>query len=233
MTSRCIKLVAKKEFIVAALDLQHEIFVFCIEYFSSIPLNADVHLFCKPQISSLIAKEAFIKVFDKYVNFTNVFSPDLAFKLSEHIKINNHAIELVYGQQLLYRPIYSLGLVELETLNGYIEINLTNRFIRLSESSKNASIIFDRKSDGFFILYVNYRDFNNLMMKNRYPLPLVEESFERLGEAMRFITLKFTSRSYQMRIRKEDKWKTIFRTRYSYFKYQVRLVELTNALTSL
>ena len=47
---------------------------------------------------------------------------------------------------------------------------------------------------------------------NRYLLPLIEELWDRLGKARRFIQLDFTSIYHQMRIRKMDKWKTVFRT---------------------
>ena len=69
-------------------------------------------------IAGLIAKEALTKVPDEYVDFANVLSPDLTFKLSECIEINDHAIELVNGQQRLYGPIYSLWLVDPEGLHS-------------------------------------------------------------------------------------------------------------------
>lgn len=59
--------------------------------------------------------------------------------------INNHAIKLVDGQQLPYGPIYSLEPLELETLKAYIETNLANEFIKLSKSSTDIPILFDRK----------------------------------------------------------------------------------------
>ena len=119
--------------------------------------------------------------------------------------------------------------VELETLKTYIETNLANGFIKPSKSLAGTPILFDRKSDGFLRLYVNYQSLNNLMIKNQYPLPLIEELLDRLGRARRFTQLDLTSVYYQMRIRKMDKWKTAFRTWYSHFKYQVILFGLTNA----
>lgn len=75
---------------------------------------------------------------------------NLVSKLFKYTRINNHAIQLVDSQQLLYRPIYSLGLMELETLKEYIEINLINRFIKLSKLPIGATIFFDSKLDRFF-----------------------------------------------------------------------------------
>ena len=122
--------------------------------------------------------------------------------------------------------------MELETLKAYIETNLAYRFIRLSKSPDRAPILFNRKSDGSFRLCVNYRDFNNLTIKNRYPLPLIRKLLDRLERARRFTQLDLTSAYHQMRIRKEDKWKTAFKTRYNHFEYQVMSFGLTNAPAS-
>ena len=162
----------------------------------------------------------------------DVFSPDLASELFKHNGINNYAIELVDSQQPPYEPIYSLRPVELETLKTYIETNLVNWFIKLSKSPVGAPILFDRKSDGFFRLCVDYQSLNNLTIKNRYPLPLIGELLDRLGRAKQFTQLNLTSLYHQMRIRKEDKWKTVFRTQYSHFEYQVMPFGLTNASAS-
>ena len=62
--------------------------------------------------------------------------------------------------------IYSLGLVELETLKIYIETNLANRFNRLSKLSTSTSIFFDQKLNKFLHLCVNYSSLNNLTIKS-------------------------------------------------------------------
>ena len=141
----------------------------------------------------MIAKKTPTKVFAKYSDFADVFSSDLASKLSKHIGINNYAIELIDSQQPPYEPIYNLEPVELKILKAYIETNLTNRFIRSSKSPADAPIFFDRKSDGFFWLCVNYQGLNNLMIKNRYSLPLIRELLDRLGRARQFTQLDLTS----------------------------------------
>ena len=180
----------KKEFAAATLDPESEIFVVHVVSLDSnvspsfFPLN--VYPSCRPQVSGLIAEEASTKVPAEYSDFADVFSLDLASKLPKHTGINNHAIELVNGQQPSYGPPYSLGSVELETLKAYIETNLANRFIKLSKSPTSAPILFDRKSDGSFRLCVHHRGLNNLTIKNRYPLPLIRESLDRLERAKWF-----------------------------------------------
>ena len=90
----------KKKFAIVALNPEYETFVVHIALLSVTSLSStllDVYLFHRSQIASLIGKEAFTKVSDKYVDFADVFSLDLASKLSKHTKINNHAIKLVDG----------------------------------------------------------------------------------------------------------------------------------------
>ena len=65
---------------------------------NSIPLDADIYLFCRLMIVGLIAKNASTKVSNKYVDFVDVFSLSLAFELLEYTRISNHAIKLVDGQ---------------------------------------------------------------------------------------------------------------------------------------
>ena len=220
----------KKEFATTALDPEHETYIIYIASLCSNPLaSLDVHPFREPQISALIAKKAPTKVSAKYLNFADVLSPDLATELPKHTEINTHAIDLEEGEQPPYRPIYSLRLVELETLKTYIETNLANGFIRPSKSLAGAPMLFDKKPDGSFCLCVNYQGLNNITIKNRCPLPLVGESLDRLGRAKQFTQLDLTSAYHLMRIKEGDKWKTACQTQYGYFEYQVMPFGLINA----
>lgn len=91
----------------------------------------------------LNAKKALVSVPAKYSDFANVFSKEATVVLSEHIKINTHTIDLKEGKYPPYRLIYSLSLVELETLKSYIEINLANSFIYSSKTPADTLILFD------------------------------------------------------------------------------------------
>ena len=191
MTTKRIELVGKKEFAVAALDLEYETFVIHVASlfnasFSSILLNANIYPFCKPQIADLIAGKAFTKISNKYIDFADIFFPDLVSKLLRHTGINDYAIKLVDSQQPLYILIYSLRPIELETLKAYIETNLAIKFIKPSKSPTSIPILFDQKLNRSFQLYINYRGLNNLTINNQYPLPLVRESLNRLKKARRF-----------------------------------------------
>ena len=77
-------------------------------------------------------------------------------ELLENTRINKYAIKLEKDKQSSFRLIYSLRLVELETLKIYIKTNLVNAFIRLSKFPARAPILFDKKPDRNFRLCVNY-----------------------------------------------------------------------------
>ncbi len=106
--------------------------------------------------------------------------------------INDYTIKWVDDWQLLYSPIYYLGLVELETLQAYIENNFDNRFIGPSKSPIRALIFFDKKPDKSLRLCIDYWSLNNLTIKNWYLLPLVGKSLDQLGRAWRFIQFDLT-----------------------------------------
>ena len=201
-----------------------------IVHMASLNLAPGIHPDRAAQIASLLAEE--VKILDKYLDFTDVFLEEKALVLPERTELNKHAIDLEDGKQPPYGPIYSLGPVELETLKTYIETHLKTGFIWPSKSPAGAPILFDKKPDGSLRLCVDYRGLNNLTIKNRYPLPLIGESLDRLGRAKRFTQLDLTSAYHQMRIKEGDKWKTVFRTRYGHFKYQVMPFELSNTPTS-
>ncbi len=184
-TSRQVELIEKKEFAVAVLDPKHEVLVVYVAALN-VDLGDKIYPSKKAQIVRLKADKASTKVSRKYANFADVFSPKSVVEFFKYMRINDHAID---DWQLPYDPIYSLGPVELETLKAYIENNLANSFIRLSKSSAETPIFFDKNRNGGLRLCVDYQDLNNLIIQNWYPLLLVGESLNWLGRAWRFTQL--------------------------------------------
>ena len=84
-------------------------------------------------------------ILDKYSDFANVVLKKKALVLPEHIKFNEHVINLKDGKQPFYRPIYSLDLVELEILKTYIESHLKSEFIQPFKSFTGALMLLDKK----------------------------------------------------------------------------------------
>ena len=226
-STKRVELIDKKEFAKAVLDENSKTFVIHV---TSLSLVSGIHLDREAQIAFLLIEE--VKILDEYSDFTDVFSKEKDLVLLERTKFNEHTIDLEDGKQPPYGPIYSLGPVELETLKTYIETHLKTGFIRPSKSPAGAPILFDKKPDGSLRLCVDYRGLNNLTIKNRYPLPLIGESLDRLGWAKRFIQLDLTSAYHQMRIKEGDEWKMAFQTRYGHFEYQVMPFRLSNTPAS-
>ena len=239
-TTKRVELIDKKKFAKATLDAESETFVMHVAALEAplarMPIYtsrvAHVDSGEPIQIAALNQKKAPTKVPAKYLDSSDVFSAEKALVLPEQTELNKHAIELEEGKQPPYRPIYSLGPVELETLKIYIKTHLKTGFIQTSKSPADAPILFDKKPDTSFWLCVNYWGLNNLTIKNQYTLPLISESLDRLGQAKRFTQLDLTSAYNQMRIREGDEWKTAFRTQYGHFEYQVMFFGLSNAPAS-
>ena len=166
------------------LDADSKTFVIhvAIQEREEMPMHAER----QAQVGALLFDEAATEVLAEYSDYSKVFLAENAVELPENIGMNEHAIELEEGKQSPFGPIYSLGPVELEILKTYIETNLTNGFICLSKSLAGAPILFDKKPDGSLRLCVDYRGLNNITIKNRYPLPLIGESLDQLGQARRF-----------------------------------------------
>ena len=94
-TTKCVRLVRKKEFATVVFDLEYKTFVVHVASLNSTPFN--IYLFWKLQIFGLIAEEASTKISDKYINFVDIFSLNLVSKLPKYIGINDYTIELVEG----------------------------------------------------------------------------------------------------------------------------------------
>ncbi|SAL96256.1 hypothetical protein [Absidia glauca] len=171
------------------------------------------------------------KIPHKYKDYFGAFSEEEANNLPDH-KASDHHIPLVEGTQPPFGPIYSLSRDELTELSNYITANLKNGFIRQSTSPAGAPIMFVKKKDGSLRLCVDYRGLNKITIKNRYPLPLINEMIDRLSSSSIFTKLDIRNAYHRVRIAKGDEWKTAFRTRYGHFEYLVMPFGLTNAPAS-
>ena len=129
-------------------------------------------------------------------------------------------------------PIYNLLQRELQILQEYLDSILNKGQIKPSKLFTGVPILFILKVDGIMCLYINYRRLNKIMIKNQYPLLLVSKLFNRLSYIKIFTKLDFRDVYYRLYIKKGDKWKIIFKTCYSYFKYLVILFSLFNTPTT-
>ena len=91
--------------------------------------QAQIEISSKSQVRTLLFDKAVIKILAEYSNYSNIFSIENIAKLLKNTGINEYTIKLKKNKQLLFNPIYSLGLVDLEILKTYIKTNLANSFI--------------------------------------------------------------------------------------------------------
>ena len=106
---------------------------------------------------------------------------------------------------------------------------LRKGFIRPSASPWGSPVLFVSKKDGTIRLCVDYRSLNKVTIKNKYPLPKIEDLFDQLNGAKVFSKIDLRSGYYQLKIRPEDIPKTAFVTRYGLYECTVMPFELTNA----
>ena len=116
------------------------------------------------------------------------FSEEASNRLPEH-GTSDMKIEFKEGQEPRNTGLRPMSPMELEELRKYLEENLGKGWIRRSKSPVSASIIFARKKDGSIRVCIDYRNLNQVTVKNRYPLPLILELTDRLVGATIFQNL--------------------------------------------
>ncbi|GKB18615.1 putative reverse transcriptase domain-containing protein, partial [Tanacetum coccineum] len=118
---------------------------------------------------------------------------------------------------------------ELEELSGQLKELQDKGFIRPSSSPWGALVLFVKKKDGSFRMCIDYRELNKLTIKNRYPLPRIDDLFDQLQGSQFFSKINLRSGYHQLRVHADDILKTTFRARYGHFKFTVMPFGLTNA----
>nr|GEV00853.1 putative reverse transcriptase domain-containing protein [Tanacetum cinerariifolium] len=93
---------------------------------------------------------------------------------------------------------------------------------KLEDIPVEAPVLFVKKKDGSFRMCIDYRELNKLTIKNRYPLPRIDDLFNQLQGSQYFSKIDLRSGYHQLRVRKEDIPKTAFRTRYGHLSSQSR-----------
>ncbi|GJS29781.1 putative reverse transcriptase domain-containing protein [Tanacetum coccineum] len=138
-------------------------------------------------------------------------------------------IDLIPGTTLVARAPYRLAPSEMQELSNQLQELADRGFIRPSTSPWGAPVLFVKKKDGSFKMCIDYRELNKLTIKNRYPLPRIDDLFDQLQGSSVYSKIDLRSGYHQLRVRDEDIPKTAFRTRYGHYEFQVMQFGLTNA----
>jgi len=138
-------------------------------------------------------------------------------------------IDLVPGAAPVAKAPYRLAPSEMQELSNQLQELLSKGFIRPSSSPWGAPILFVKKKDGSMRMCIDYRELNKLTIKNRYPLPRIDDLFDQLQGASFFSKIDLRSGYHQLRVHDDDIPKTAFRTRYGHYEFLVMPFGLTNA----
>ena len=139
------------------------------------------------------------------------------------------AIEIVPGTVPMSRAPYRMAQTELKELKSQLQELLDKGFIRPSVSPWGAPVLFVKKKDGTLRMCIDYQQINKVTVKNKYPLPRIEDLFYQLKGAGVFSKIDLRSGYYQLRVKEGDVSKTAFRTRYGHYEFLVMPFGLTNA----
>jgi hypothetical protein len=114
-------------------------------------------------------------------------------------------------------------------MDAFIHENLISGRIHPSKSPMASLVFFIKKKDGTFCLVQDYQALNALMIKNRYPLPLISELVNQLRGTKYFTKLNVQWGYNNVQMKEGDEWKAVFHTNHRLFEPLVMFFGLTNS----
>jgi hypothetical protein len=140
-------------------------------------------------------------------------------------------IDLLPGTAPISKRPYRMSVEELKELKKQLTELQEAGYIRPSSSPWGVPVLFVQKKDGSQRMCVDYRSLNDVTIKNKYPLPHIDDLFDQMRGARVFSKIDLRSIYHQMKIRPSDIPKTAFSIRYGLYEFTVMLFGLTNAPT--
>ncbi|GKD11404.1 putative reverse transcriptase domain-containing protein [Tanacetum coccineum] len=160
-------------------------------------------------------------------DFKDVFPEDLAgLPPQRQVKFR---IDLVPGATLISKSPYRLAPSAMQDLSWQLQELQDKGFIRPSHYPWGAPVLFVKKKDGSLRMCIDYRELKKLTVKNRYPLPRIDDLFDQLQGSRYFSKIDLWSGYHQLHVHEDDIPNTAFRTRYGHFEFTVMPFGLTNA----
>ena len=164
-----------------------------------------------------------------YHDFLPLFLDDSARQLPPHRPNINHEINLTPGFVPPYGPLYNISQNELKAQKEWIDDNLAKGSIQPSSSPAASPMLFVKKKEGSLRPCLDYRGLNKGTIKDRYLLPLIDETLTCIAKAKIVTKMDIRDAYNLIRIKEGDEGKTALRTRYGLFEFLVMPFGLTNA----
>ncbi|MCO5553939.1 hypothetical protein L7F22_007465 [Adiantum nelumboides] len=168
--------------------------------------------------------------FSKFLNqFQYVFIDDIPGELPPKQGDDDHAIELIPGSSPPNKPPYRVSQAQQEEIMRQANELVEKGMVRPSSSPFCSPVLLVHKKGGTYRMCVDYRALNKITIKNKFPVPRIEDLFDKLQGSTYFSRIDLKSGYHQIRIINEDILKTAFRTTFSLYEYLVMPFGLTNA----
>ena len=147
-------------------------------------------------------------------------------------RVVDFGIELHPSATTISMTPHRMAPVELQELRVQLQGLLDKGFIRPSTSPWGASVLVAKKKGKTLRLCIDYRQWNRVMIRNRYPLPRIDDLFEQSRGARVYSKIDLRTGHHQLKVRKTDILKTAFRMRYGHYEFTVMPSGLKNALAA-
>ncbi|PKU70123.1 RNA-directed DNA polymerase [Dendrobium catenatum] len=139
------------------------------------------------------------------------------------------SIDVFPGTAPISKAPYRMAPKELSELKVQLQELVDRGFVRPSVSPWGAPVLFVKKKDGTLRMCIDYRDLNKVTIKNKYPLPRIDDLFDQLSGSSVFSKIDLRSGYYQVKVKEADVVKTAFSTRYGHYEFLVMPFGVTNA----
>jgi hypothetical protein len=175
------------------------------------------------------------KLSKKLKGLERCFDNDESTAIPPHQPERNHAIPLEKDEQgrerdVPWEPLYGMSREELLVLRKTLTDLLDKVWIRASSLAAGAPVLFVKKPGERLRFCVDYRALNAIISQNRYPFLLIRETLKGLAKARYYTKMNVRAAFYKLRIKKGNKWKTVFRTRFGLFEWVITPFGLAKAL---
>ena len=161
--------------------------------------------------------------------YQDIFTNDIPGELPPVRGDDDHMIELLPGSSPPNKPPYRVSQAQQEEIMRQVNELVEKKMVRPSSSPFCSPVLLVQKKDGTYRMCVDYRALNRITIKNRFPVPRVEDLFDKLQGSTYFSKIDLKSGYHQIRIVPQDIHKTAFRTTYGLYEYLVMPFGLTNA----